>query len=267
MAKLSPSHEIIPHVIEGVVIHQRTRDAYIDAHALCEAAGKRRFRDYTKRAKNKRFLAELSNGTGIPIYPKARNRAFALIQSVRGGNNPFLRGTWIHPRLAIHVGQWLSVEFQVWVTGIVDDWDRMRKLLRPTPTEWTKQFPDELFDRIYRLHPGWGTFNRSVNPPQIVGHYINDFVWDWIAPSLRQSIELDIPRLSSGAHRERMHQILVETVGIAALQQHIALLILHMDASTTWGEFTFIANRLKRASRRRLPPPPPPPPSDQGSLF
>ena len=170
----------------------------------------------------------------------------------------------IHPRVAVHLGQWLSPEFEVWVTWIIDDWRQMQKLLRPTPTDWSKQFPDEFFEQIYRLH-GWVWRGRGVNPPQIVGTYINDFVWDWIVPGMRQAIELHIPRFPNGTHREHMHQMLVETAGVAALQLHIAVLILHMESSSTWSEFAFVAKRLKRNSRRKLPPPPKPP-SSQGEF-
>ncbi len=105
------------------------------------------------------------------------------VQTVMGGN-PYFQGTWVHPRVAVHLGQWLSVEFQVWVTGIIDDWREMQMLLREDPSDWAKQFPDKLYEEIHRLH-GWPWRGRSVNPPQIVGHYTNDLVWDRMALGLR----------------------------------------------------------------------------------
>ena len=57
MSKPSPAHEIIDHPIAGQVVRQRTRDTYIDARALCEAAGKS-FDEYTRW--NGKFLAALS---------------------------------------------------------------------------------------------------------------------------------------------------------------------------------------------------------------
>ena len=264
MSKPSPAHEIIVHRIAGQVVRQRTRDTYIDSRALCEAAGKR-FDHYVDRKGNQRFLAALSAETGMPIRSNPRIRGFALIQSVRGGKNPFLRGTWIHPRVAIHVGQWLSVEFQVWVTGIIDDWRRMQVLLREEPTDWTKQFPDEFFAHIFRLH-GWGMFDRSVNPPQVVGRYINDLVWDRLAPGLRQAIELRIPRLPSGEHKERMHQMLAAEVGLAELQAHIAILLHLMERQSEWGMFMFAVKQALPKSGRHLPPPPKRSLGDQGEF-
>ena len=262
MSKPSPAHEIIVHPIAGQVVHQRTRDAYIDARALCEAAGKS-FDEYTRW--NGKFLEALSAQMRMPVRPKPGIPGFGLIQSVRGGNNPYLRGTWIHPRVAVHVGQWLSVEFQVWVTGIIDDWREMQMLLREEPSDWAKQFPDKLYEEIHRLH-GWPWRGRSVNPPQIVGHYTNDLVWDRMAPGLRRAIELRIPRLPGGGHKERMHQMFVAEVGIAALQAHIDLLLRLMDRQSEWGMFMFAVNQALPRSGRHLPPPPKRSLGDQGEL-
>ncbi len=254
MSKLSPAHEIIVPRISEQVVHQRTRDAYIDANALFKAApGERRVRDYQKRKKTKRFLKALSKKTGTPIYPKARNRAFGLIQSVRGGNNPFLRGIWFHPRVAIHAAQWLSVEFEVWVTEIIDDWHEMQKLLRPTPTDWRKQVRDELWQKIYRLK-GWPWPGMSKNRYSVCGTIFTDLIYDRIAaPGLTQTIELTIPRDTNGEHAVKMHQMLIAAVGIAALQQHIGILLVLMDKQTTWGGFMFAVDQVLPKVRRHLP--------------
>lgn len=94
MSKLSPANEIIVHSIAGHVVRQRTRDTYIDATGMCQAAGKL-WGHYWERPTAKAFAAKLAPDIGIPIT--------ALIQSVRGGT-PYLQGTWVHPRVAIHLG-------------------------------------------------------------------------------------------------------------------------------------------------------------------
>ena len=167
--------------------------------------------------------------------------------------------------MAVNLGQWLSVEFQVWVTGIIDDWREMQKLLRGEPADWTKQFPDEFYEGIARLY-GWPWRGRSMNPLQIMGHYTNDLVWDRLAPGLRQAIELRIPRLPSGEHKKSMHQMLVAEVGIAALQAHMAILLHLMDRQSEWGMFMFAVNQALPKSGRHLSPPPKRSPSDQGEL-
>jgi len=61
------------------------------------------------------------------IEALSENRSLAenqLITSVRGGNNPDLRGNWIHEDLALEFAQWLSVDFKLWCN------DRVKELMK-----------------------------------------------------------------------------------------------------------------------------------------
>ncbi len=60
--------------------------------------------------------------------------------------------------------------------------------------------------------------------------------------------------------------MLAATVGIDALKFHLSVLMLHMAAAPTWGEFMFIINRVLQQGGKHLPPPPKAPSSDQGEL-
>ena len=103
----------IEHSLEGEVIPQRPRDGYINATRLCQQAGKL-FADYKRAAQTQAFLQELSADMGIPIS--------GLVQIIKGGNDKFSQGTWVHPQVAIHLGQWLSPAFAVQVSKWVFDW-------------------------------------------------------------------------------------------------------------------------------------------------
>ncbi|HEU4838520.1 MAG TPA: KilA-N domain-containing protein [Micavibrio sp.] len=103
---------LVEYEFEREVICQRVKDGYVNATAMCKAAGKK-FNDYSRLTTTGPFVAELSSVTGIP--------ATELIQSVTGGN-PKLQGTWVHPQVAIHLAQWLSPKFAVKVTQWVFDW-------------------------------------------------------------------------------------------------------------------------------------------------
>ena len=103
---------VIPREVQNNLIHQRAVDGYINATAMCKAAGKA-FADYQRLGTTKAYLAALHADMGIPITE--------LIQSVRGGP-PELQGTWIHPQVAIHLAQWLSPEFAVQVSKWVFEW-------------------------------------------------------------------------------------------------------------------------------------------------
>ncbi|MEQ1977641.1 KilA-N domain-containing protein [Xenorhabdus sp. SGI240] len=96
----------------NVVIAQRAYDGYINATAMCKAAGKL-LGHYLENNTSKSFLLALSADIGIPISE--------LIQPVKGGI-PDLQGTWVHPQVAINLGQWASPKFAVLVSKWVFDW-------------------------------------------------------------------------------------------------------------------------------------------------
>lgn len=103
---------IIPHTLNGVVVDQRASDGFINATAMCEAAGKR-LNNYLRNTTTKEFIEELSAETRI--------RATDLVVVSKGGT-PSMQGTWVNPKVAIHLAQWLSPRFAVQVTNWVYDW-------------------------------------------------------------------------------------------------------------------------------------------------
>ena len=100
----------LARAINGVTIKQRAIDGYIDATAMCTAY-KKRFNDYRQGLATEEFLRALERNTGIQL--------FELVQSTRGRHTG---GTWVHPRVAIHLAQWCSPEFAVLVTGWIEEW-------------------------------------------------------------------------------------------------------------------------------------------------
>jgi len=83
--------KFVPRQVDGCIIDQRSTDGYINATTMCNAAGKK-FSHYSESAKA--FISQLSVEAGIP--------ASVLIQSIHGGAKS---GTWVHPQIAIHLGQ------------------------------------------------------------------------------------------------------------------------------------------------------------------
>lgn len=98
------SLDLIHHEANGAVIDQRPMDGYINATALCIAGGKK-WSHYWGNTATQAFIAELEADAGIP--------ASVLVQSTKGG---VLQGTWVHPLVAIHLGQWVSAKFAVMVS-------------------------------------------------------------------------------------------------------------------------------------------------------
>lgn len=102
----------IEHEHKGVSIPQRAKDGYVNATAMCKAAGKK-WADYNRIGPTQAFFTELSSEMGLPITE--------LVQSLTGGI-PELQGTWVHPYVAINLGQWLSPQFSVQVSKWVTEW-------------------------------------------------------------------------------------------------------------------------------------------------
>ena len=104
---------IIFHEIEESPINQRAIDGYINATEMCKAA-KKPFHNYSRLSTTRDYLKALSSNSHI--------REFELIQTIRGGRHPELRGIWVHPQVAIHLAQWLSPKFAVQVSEWVFEW-------------------------------------------------------------------------------------------------------------------------------------------------
>lgn len=104
--------QLISHSVEGELVEQRMLDGYVNATAMCKAIG-RPWSRYWENPTSKEFVRELSAVLGKPITE--------LVQSVTGGR-PSEQGTWVHPQVAIHLGQWLSPRFAVMVSGWIHEW-------------------------------------------------------------------------------------------------------------------------------------------------
>jgi ParB family transcriptional regulator, chromosome partitioning protein len=103
---------IVLHKINDLQIGQNQEDGYINLTKMAQASGKK-FNDYSRLDTTKAFINELSMDTGIPVSNLIR---------VRKGKPAFLQGTWGHPQVAIHCGQWCSAQFAVLVSKWVFDW-------------------------------------------------------------------------------------------------------------------------------------------------
>jgi KilA-N domain len=110
------TENIISHNHNNTLINQRYKDGYINLTAMAQANGKL-IADYLRLESTNAFLSELSTDMGIPISGDK-----GLIQIRRGGNEKTAQGTWGHPQIAIHCGQWCSAKFAVLVTRWVMTW-------------------------------------------------------------------------------------------------------------------------------------------------
>ena len=112
---------------QGTAIQRRESDGFVNATQMCKAGGKL-LADYTRLARTQEYMAALASvvaekpcGAAVAGNPIDRAKGSVgfpidLIHSTTTGPND-LRGTWIHPRLAIDLARWISPAFAVWMDG------------------------------------------------------------------------------------------------------------------------------------------------------
>jgi hypothetical protein len=90
----------------------RRRDGYVNATKLCKEGGKEFFH-WSSNEASKRMANELSTSLGIPRD--------GLFQVIVGGIDADLRGTYVHQDLVPHIASWISPQFAIKVSRIVND--------------------------------------------------------------------------------------------------------------------------------------------------
>jgi len=109
------------------------------------------------------------------------------------------------------------------------------RFLRKELAAWVKTFPDEFFVELFRLK-GWkwkGTSKR----PGVVGHYINDLIYDRLGPGVLEELQRKNPSDGHGRRKVKHTQWLTEDIGHPALAQHMYATIGAMRAHNDWNSF------------------------------
>lgn len=113
---VNKAQKMIERNLNGIIVAQRITDGYLNATKLAKAyeleTGVRKdVRDWLLTERSKANVERLSAKTGIPVLE--------LVQVKKGGN---LSGTWLHPKLIVPFGTWLSVEYEDQVSDWVEEW-------------------------------------------------------------------------------------------------------------------------------------------------
>jgi len=84
----------------------RQSDGYFNATLMCQSAG-REMREYNRQKGTRSYLARLSAIVGKSTKDLVSTGARS-------------EGTWVHRKVAIHLAQWISDDFSLWVTDLVE---------------------------------------------------------------------------------------------------------------------------------------------------
>jgi hypothetical protein len=183
------ANDIVLHQVQSVQVGLRQKDGYVNATAMAAAhqakTGKRKdVSNWLKTAKTQEDLAQLSSVTGIPVTE--------LYQVFQGGS-PENQGTWIHPRLAVRFGMWLSSEFGLAVENWVDSWAQ-NKHRNPYPENFAgkiERTPEEA--ALFLLKTAISTGFSRLAPEIQEGMFVEGAIA--LYPQLRPALEPFKPKL------------------------------------------------------------------------
>lgn len=115
------------------------------------------------------------------------------------------------------------------------------KYLTDYAKKWSKVFPDAFWEKLLRVK-GYESY-IGMKRPSFVGHWVNDIVYDRIAPGIRQKLKELNPRTESGNRRFKHTQFMTLDHGIPELKEHLTKSMVLMDAATGSQEFDRLLNR------------------------
>lgn len=103
---------------------------------------------------------------------------------------------------------------------------------------WTKTFPDEFYEQLFRLK-GWdyATLRAGDVKPLEVGSFTRDEVYGRLHPYIIRELEKHNPCVVPGRRLQKHHQWLTREVGHPTLKQHIAVIVAVMRLSKDWLHF------------------------------
>lgn len=143
-------------------------------------------------------------------------------------------------------------------TGYQEDRDRedLHRILEAYVREeflpWTKRFPDEFYEHLFRLM-GW-----QYRPPEIkkrpgyIGTLTNELIYDKLPPGVLDELRRITPKSEAGHRTKRYHQFLTEDIGNPHLMSQIASVITLMRISPNMRKFKEHFNRAFNPQREFL---------------
>jgi hypothetical protein len=120
----------------------------------------------------------------------------------------------------------------------------LEKFLLEERGKWVKTFPDQFFEMIFKMKGWTWHFANSGKKPQVVGHYVNDFVYSRIAPQVLKELRELNPTKPHGGRSFKHTQYISPDYGHPKLKEHLAALIaLGRGAGFNWNNFKRLIER------------------------
>lgn len=117
---------------------------------------------------------------------------------------------------------------------------------------WTKMFPDEFFEQVYRLQ-GWDYKPGTAKRTQYVGKLINKYVYDQLPPGVLDELRQLNPVTEKGWRKNKHHQYLTTDTGNKHLDRQISTVTTLMRISDSKEHFEEMFERAFPPPQMRLP--------------
>jgi P63C domain len=123
------------------------------------------------------------------------------------------------------------------VTGFQDEREKdalqlfLQKFLDEEKAKWIKTFPDEFFEAIFKMKGWTWSIANKGKKPQVVGHYINNYVYSRIAPKVLTELRKLNPKDDNGNRKGKYPQWIDVDFGHPKLKEHLNILIAFARAS------------------------------------
>lgn len=85
--------------------------------------------------------------------------------------------------------------------------------MSPSLLRWTRRFPPEFFEEVYRLH-NWEYKPGNVRRPQYVGKLINKYIYEPLPPGVLEEMKKRVPKNISGNRKAKLWQTLSIDTGV-----------------------------------------------------
>ena len=106
------------HEFAGHQIRMRKSDGYLSATDMVKTKPGKKLNDYLRSNDSKEYIKALEDDLKISNEKCDTEIYASLIDVKKGNSSAYEQGTYVHPRVAIHLAQWISPKFSVQVT----DW-------------------------------------------------------------------------------------------------------------------------------------------------
>lgn len=118
----------------------------------------------------------------------------------------------------------------------------LQKYISKDLMPWTKRFPDEFFEQVYRIH-GWNWPKVNKNHPQCVGNFINRYVYDSLPEVVQDELKRINPPNENGNRLKRHHQYLTDDIGNKTLEKQVAKIVTMMQLADNMEQFKKFAEK------------------------